>query len=126
MKMFQIIATLLALNTGLAVADDFTETNQMPSPLQTLMETVGHVQVQRNLVLAPPDTNSLRNLPPIKKSEIVPLERPLRKPHWNFWDNTDVKYIHRNNDQNVFGPAQFTPYSALAQFEYDINYTFNF
>lgn len=127
MKLLQSILTLLVLNVGLAVADDFTETNQMPSLLHTLMETAGHVQVQSNLLLAPPDPNSLRNLLPIKKSELVPLARPVRKPRWSFWNNTDVKYVHRNNDpMNAFAPAQFTPYSALAQFEYNINYSFNF
>ncbi|HEY5346067.1 MAG TPA: hypothetical protein VIK62_06960 [Verrucomicrobiae bacterium] len=122
-----MIVLLILLNAGLVKAADFAATNQMPSPVRVLMEQAGYVMVQTNSDIPAPDTNSLRYLPPIKKSRLRPLERPVQKNGWNFWDNTGVKYIHRNHDpMNLLAPAQPTPYSTLTQLEYDITYSFDF
>ena len=122
------MAALILLNVQLAVAGGLAETNQMPLPVHTLMDASGHVLVQTNLMLSSPENaNSLRVLSPMKKTRFILFKRPAPKPRWNFWNNLGVKYVHRNHDPlNVVAPTQMTAYSALAQFEYDVTYSFDF
>ncbi len=94
------------------------------------MEQSGLANAQSNTDIAASDANSLRNLPPIKKKRLRPLQKPVPKSGWSFWNlwkNVGVKYVHSNHDpMNAYAPAPLTPYSALAQFEYDLTYSFDF
>jgi hypothetical protein len=127
MNWLRIIALLSLLNAGRAGTGGLVDTNQMPLPLHDLMETAGHVLVQTNLVLAPPDTNSLRNLPPIPKSRLMVFQPITPKTPWSFWDSANVKYVGWNRDLlNSLAPAHLVSYTTLAQFEYDLAYSFDF
>jgi len=126
-KCFWIIALLALLNARLVGAAELAATNQMPSTVHDLMEQSGLANAQSNTDIAASDANSLRNLPPIKKKRLRPLERPVPKSGWSFWKSFGVKYVHHNHDpMSALAPAPLTPYSALAQFEYDVTYSFDF
>ena len=121
------MAALLLLGAKPAVAEGLVETNHMPLPLHALMETTGHAVVPTNLVLAPTDINSLRILPPIKNTRYILFKPPPPKRFWSFWNSLGIKYVGHNHDPlNVVTPLPMTPYSALAQFEYDFTYSFDF
>jgi hypothetical protein len=122
-----MIVLLSVLNVGRTGAGVSADTNQMPQSVHALMDATGHAVVTTNRVLAPPDTNSLRNLPPLKNTRLI-LNKPApRKSSWSFWDSTHVKYIGANRDLlNYLAPAHLTSYTALAQFEYDFVYSFDF
>jgi len=70
-KCFWIIALLALLNARLVGAAELAATNQMPSTVHDLMEQSGLANAQSNTDIAASDANSLRNLPPIKKSSCV-------------------------------------------------------
>jgi hypothetical protein len=121
------MAALFLLHVRLARAGDLAETNQMPASVHGLMDDSGHVRMQAEVGLAPADPNSLRVLPPLKKNRYVLIKPTKPKSHWSFWNNIGIKYVGHNHDPlNVVTPPQRTPYSALAQFEYDFIYSFNF
>jgi hypothetical protein len=126
-KFFWAITLLIPLNASLAGVADYSATNQMPTPVHALMEQAGYGVVQSNVAIPAPDSNSLRQLPPIDQHRLRPLQRPVPKAGWNFWGNTGVKYIHRNRDlMNLLAPTPLTAYSALSQLEYDVTYSFDF
>ena len=118
------LISLLAAAPGMA--GDDAGTNRMPQPFHALMETAGYGVVQTNLPVS--GTNLLKNLPPIEKSRLAPLELPMQKTGWSLWNNTGIKYAGKGNNTpvNVFAPASFSLYSALSQFEYDVNCSFGF
>jgi hypothetical protein len=123
----RMIFLLSVLNVGLASAATLADTNQMPQSVHALMDATGHAVATTNRVLAPPDTNSLRNLPPLKNTRLRLSKPTPRKSSWSFWDNAHVKYIGANRDLlNYLAPAHLASYSALAQFEYDFVYSFDF
>ena len=121
------MAWLTLLNVGWVGADDFSATNHMPASVRVLMEKAGYGMVQTNTATVSSDPDSLRQLTPLKKSQLRPLERPIPKSGWSFWNGVGVKYVHHNHDpMNALAPASLTPYSALSQFEYDVTYSFDF
>ena len=126
MKRIRIISLLALLAVVPAMAVDLAGTNQMPAPIHVLMETAGYAVIQTNLPVS--GTNLLNNLPPIETSRLRPLELPVQKTGWSLWNNTGIKYAGKGNNapENVFAPASFSLYSALSQFEYDVNCSFDF
>ena len=125
MKSLRIIALLALLAAAPARAGDLAGTNQMPAPIHALMETAGYGVIQTNLPVSGP--NLLKNLPPIEISRLRPLELPVQKSGWSLWNNTGIKYAGKSNAPvNVFAPGNFSLYSALSQFEYDVNCSFDF
>jgi hypothetical protein len=122
-----MITLLSVLNAGLVGAATLADTNRMPQSVHALMDATGHAVVTTNRVLAPPDTNSLRNLPPLKNARLILYKPTPRKSSWSFWDSAHIKYIGANRDLlNYLAPAHLTSYTALAQFEYDFIYSFDF
>ena len=118
---------MVLLNASLVRAVDFAATNQMPSPVHALMAQSSYAKVQTNADIVAADADSLRNLPPIKKSQLRPLQRAVPQSGWCFWKSFGIKHVQHNHDpMNALAPAPLTPYSALAQFEYDVTYSFNF
>ncbi len=116
-----IMARLALLNAGLAIAGDYTETNQMPSQIHTRMETEGYAIDQKHLCIAPQTQNSLRNLKPVKHTQFMPWEFPAKKAGWSLWNNSSIKQVDRNPDAlNKTAPL------SLSQYELDINYSFRF
>ena len=126
MKNIWIISLLALLAVAPAMAVDLAGTNQMPAPVHALMETAGYGVVPDSLPVA--GTNLLKDLPPIEASRLRPLELPVQKAGWSLWNNTGIKYAGKGNNApvNVFAPASFSLYSALSQFEYDVNCSFEF
>ncbi len=119
-----ILLALLVTCPGLAY--DLADTNQMPHPIHTLMESAGYVVVQTNVPPAAP--NVLKQLPPIEPSKLRPLELPKpKKSGWSFWKNSTIKYAGKGPEPlNVFAPTSYSLYTALSQFEYDVTYSFDF
>ncbi len=122
-----MLALLAWLIAGQAGADDLVDTNRMPLPVHELMETTGHALALTNRDLAPPDTDSLRHLPPIKFKRLTVLKPVPTKSFWSFWESSHVKYIPLNHDpMNYLAPQHLQPYTALNQLEYDLIYSFDF
>jgi len=124
----RLIAVLVLLPAGGMRADDMAATNQMPDSFHALMETAGYGVGQTLLDQPLPGTNDLKYLPPIDKSRLMTLRPPPgSKSGWSFWNNTNVKYVGRNNDPiNFLAPTTLAPYTTLSKYEYDITYSFDF
>lgn len=112
---------LALLNTGLSIAGDYTETNQMPGQIHARMETEGYAIDQKTFSTAQPNLNSLRNLKPVKNARFMPLELPDKKAGWSLWNNSSIKHVARNADA-INGSGL----TSLSQYEYDITYSFQF
>lgn len=110
------------LTAGLSSAGDYAATNRMPAQIHFLMETEGYGMIQKNFGRQPQSTNSLRNLQVVGVGRFIPLELLTNKPSWSLWNNSSVRYVGRySRTQGAFDPA-----TALAPFEYRINYSFVF
>ncbi len=121
------MALLSLLVPGQAAADSVVATNRMPLAVHDLMKTDGYALSLTNRDPAPPDTDSLRMLPPIKFKRLTILKPVPPKSSWSFWQSSHVKYVGLNHDpMNYFAPQHLQPYTALNQLEYDIIYSFDF
>jgi hypothetical protein len=109
-----LIALLIAV---LSNASEYAETNSMPAKIHGLMESEGYVINQKLLCNSTPDTNSLRHYVVNERRRFDLLELTGEKKGWSFWDNSSIKYLHRNTE---------TATPSFSQFEYDIYYPFNF
>ena len=110
------------LNAGLSKAGDYTATNNMPEQIHNLMDSEGYAFDQKHFSIPKQNTNSLRNLQFIERQRFIPFELPAKKAAWSLWNNSNFKYVGRDTDQI----SVFAPYAALAQYEYDITYSFDF
>ena len=110
-------ALIALLTSVLSNAAEYAETNNMPAKIHSLMETDGYVINQKLLSHSTPDTNSLRHYVVNERRRFDLLELTGEKKGWSFWDNSSIKYLHRNTE---------TATPSFSQFEYDIYYPFNF
>ena len=122
MKGIGIIAVMAMLNAGLSKAGDYTATNNMPEQIHNLMDSESYAFDQKHFSIPKQNTNSLRNLQFIERQRFIPFELPAKKAAWSLWNNSNFKYVGRDTDQI----SVFAPYAALAQYEYDITYLFDF
>jgi hypothetical protein len=122
MKGIWIIAVIELLNTGLSKAGDYTGTNSMPEQIHNRMETEGYAIDQRNFSPPKQSTNLLGNLRFIENKQFIAFELPAKKADWSLWNNSNIKRVGRNTDQI----SVVSPYAALAQYEYEITYSFDF
>ena len=112
---------LALLNAGQSMAGDYTATNQMPELIRSLMDTEGDGIDHAHFSIRPRNTNSLRNLKPVKYPQFIPLGLPAKKAGWSLWNNSSIKHVDRNADAiNRYGPM------SISLYELDINYTFRF
>jgi hypothetical protein len=122
MNGIRIIALMALLNAVLAKAGDYTGTNNMPEQIHNLMETEGYAFDQNHFGLQMQSTNLLGNLQFFERRQFIPFVLPAKKVHWSLWTNSKFKYVGRNTDQiNLLSPS-----AALAQYEYDISYSWVF
>jgi hypothetical protein len=112
---------LALLNVGQLRADDYTATNQMPGLIHNLMDTEGDGVDQIFFSIRPQNTNSLRNLKPVKYPQFIPLELPTKKAGWSLWNNSRIRRLDRNA-----GAINKSNPMSLSQYELDINYSFHF
>lgn len=109
---------MIALLTAvLSNASEYAETNSMPAKIHSLMETEGCVINQKLLCSSTQDTNSLRHYVVNERQRFDLLELKSEQKGWSFWDNSNIKYLHKNTE---------TAAPSFSQFEYDIYYPFNF
>jgi hypothetical protein len=122
MKGIRIIAVMALLNAGLSKAGDYTGTNNMPKQIHNLMDSEGYAFDQKHCSIPNQNTNSLRDLRLIEGRRFIPFILPAKKASWNLWNNSNFKSVGRNTDQISI----FAPHATLAQYEYDITYSFGF
>jgi len=114
------VLALLILSAALSPAGDVVETNAMPAQIQNLMETEGYVVGPPTFGVYLQNTNSQRNLPLADGTRFIPFELPKPKTGWNPWDNSSFRHVGRADaPMNSFS-------SPLAQYEYDLTYSFDF
>ena len=105
---------------GRSTASDVAETNAMPAQIRNLMVTQGYAIKPSTNSLSTQNTNSQRNLQAGDRTQFAPFETPKKKNGWNLWDNSSIRHVGRTD-------APMSPFSPpLAQYEYDITYTFDF
>jgi hypothetical protein len=122
MKRFRTIAALALFNAGLAIAGDDGRTNSVPDHVRNLLDFAGYSVAQKTVSLPSQDTHSLRNLHFIMRGPFMPLVVPAKKTGWNLWDNSSFKSVGREGSQI----SLLAPGAAIAQYEYDITYSFVF
>ena len=122
MKGIVIITVMALLNAALSKAGDYTGTNDMPPQIHNLMETEGYAFDQKNFGLQMQSTNSFGNFQSSKRQPFIPFVVPPPKAHWSLWTNSKFKYVGRNTDQI----SLLSPSAAIAQYEYDISYSWDF
>lgn len=110
------------LNAGLSKAGDYTGTNNMPAQIHHLMDSEGYAFDQKHFNIPNQNTNSLGDLQLIEGRRFIPFVLPAKKASWNLWNNSNFKSVGRNTDQISI----LAPYATLAQYEYDITYSFGF
>jgi len=122
MKGLRIIVVLGLLNAGMAIAGDDGGTNSVPDHVRNLLDSAGYSVAQETVSLPSQDTHSLRNLHFIMRGPFMPLVVPAKKAGWNLWDNSSFKSVGREGSQiSVLAPG-----AVIAQYEYDITYSFVF
>ena len=122
MKVIGIIAFIVCLCTWLSKAGDCTRTNNMPEQIHNLMDIEGYALDHPNSNLSKQTTNLLRNFQFMQKQQFTPFELPAKKASWSLWNNSNFNHVGRNSDQiNVLSPS-----AALALYEYEITYSFEF
>jgi len=110
------------LTVGLTTAGDTTETNQLPALFHSRMDADGYAFDQPAFRLTEQNTNSLRQLPFVEKRRFISFVLPVKKPGWSVWNNSSFKHVGNKADRiNLLSPA-----AALAHYEYDIMYSFEF
>ena len=120
MKRIWIVVMLSISGAEQSRAGDVTETNAMPAPIRNLMETQGYAIKPSAFSLSTQNTNSQRNIQAAERTQFAPFEIPRKKTSWNLWDNSSIRHVGRTE-------APMSPFSPpLAQYEYDITYTFGF
>lgn len=122
MKGIRIIAVMALLNAVLSKAGDYAGTNNMPEQIHNLMESEGYAFDKNNNGLQMQNTNSLGYFHLIKRQHYIPFNLPAKKVEWSLWTNSKFKRVGRMDDQiNLL-----SPFAALAQYEYDISYSWVF
>jgi len=122
MKGIRIIAVMALLNAGLLKAGDVTGTNNLPVQFRDQMDSEGYAFDQKDFSLPKQNTNSLRQLHFIERRRFLPFVIPEKKPGWSLWNNSKFHYVGNKTDQI----SLLSPSAALAHYEYDITYSFEF
>jgi hypothetical protein len=117
-----LFALMALLNAVPSKAGDYTGTNEMPAQIHDLMDSQGYAFNQKNFSIPKLDTNSLGNLPVIKRQRFIAFTLPAKKAGWSLWNNSSFKYVGRNYDQI----SVFAPYPVISRYEYDMTYSFDF
>ena len=110
------------LSAAISKAVDYSGTNNIPEQIRNLMKTEGYGFDQNYFGLRMQNTNSLGNFQISERQQIMPFVVPTPKAHWSLWTNSKFKYVGRNTDQI----SLLSPTEALAQYEYDISYSWDF
>jgi hypothetical protein len=116
-RYIRTIAMIALFKAGLANAREYVETNAMPAEIHALMETEGYVINQKLLSNSAQNTNSLGNFVALERPRSDLFELITKKKDWSIWNNTKIKFLHRNTETSAI---------SLTQFEYDISYPFYF
>jgi hypothetical protein len=120
MKHIWIVAVPALMIAGLSKASDVTETNATPAHFHNLMKTQGYAIKQSAFSLPTQNTNSQRNISLTERTRFTPEIISKKKAGWNLWKNSSIRHVGRTDGQiNLFSPS-------LAQYEYDITFSFDF
>jgi len=122
MKGLRIIILLALLKAGLAKAGDEGHTSHVATQVRNLLDSAGYSLAQKTASLPRQDIHSHRNLHFIMRGPFVPLEVPVKRIGWSLWTNSSFHHVGRYADQS----SLFAPQATLAQYEYDISYSFYF
>jgi hypothetical protein len=122
LKGLSIIALLALLDAGPVHAETDTATNCVSTQVRNLLDTTGYTQSQIIRRFAGQNTNSAASFHYFPRGPFAPLVVSAKKTGWNLWDNTSFKSVGREGNQiSVLAPS-----ALLAQYEYDITYSFEF
>lgn len=110
------------LKAVLSKAGGFTGTNNMPEQIHNLMESEGYAFDRNYNGIQMQNTNSLGYFHLIGRQQYIPFELPAKKVEWSLWTNSKFKHVGRMDDQI----SLLSPFAALAQYEYDISYSWDF
>ena len=122
LKGLSIIALLALLDAGPVHAAADGATNCGSAQVRNLLDTAGYTQAQIIRRFAGQNTNSAASFHYFPRGPFAPLVVSAKKTGWNLWDNTSFKSVGREGNQiSVLAPS-----ALLAQYEYDITYSFEF